>query len=149
MSEVLFYHLQSQPLEKVLPGLLEKCLERNWRVVVQGGDRNRLTDLNDVLWSYKSGSFLPHGMAGEGFEADQPILLSDQPDNPNSAIVRFMVTRAQAPDLASYQRAVFLFDGNDPDALTDARAHWKLVKAAGHDVTYWQQSDAGGWVKKA
>ena len=37
MTEVLFYHLQSQPLERVLPELLEKCLERKWRAVVQVG----------------------------------------------------------------------------------------------------------------
>ncbi|MGA7117695.1 MAG: DNA polymerase III subunit chi, partial [Hyphomicrobium sp.] len=36
-SEVLFYHLERQPLERVLPGLLEKTLQRGWRAVVQAG----------------------------------------------------------------------------------------------------------------
>lgn len=149
MSEALFYHLQNQPLEKVLPGLLEKCIERQWRVVVQAGEGDLLSGLNDFLWSYRADGFLPHGMAGEGREAEQPILLTDQPDNPNSASVRFLIARASPPDLTEYQRAVFLFDGNDPDAVADARIQWKAVKAAGHDATYWQQSDSGGWVKKA
>ena len=35
MTEVLFYHLQNMTLEGVLPPLLEKSLERGWRVVVQ------------------------------------------------------------------------------------------------------------------
>ena len=35
MTEILFYHLQHQPLERVLPTLLEKTLERGWRAVVQ------------------------------------------------------------------------------------------------------------------
>ena len=35
MTEVLFYHLQRQPLERVLPTLLERSLARGWRVVVQ------------------------------------------------------------------------------------------------------------------
>ncbi len=35
MTEVLFYHLQNMSLESVLPPLLEKSLERGWRVVVQ------------------------------------------------------------------------------------------------------------------
>lgn len=39
MTEILFYHLQQQPLEKVLPTLLEKSLERGWRVVVQASSR--------------------------------------------------------------------------------------------------------------
>jgi DNA polymerase III subunit chi len=36
MTEVLFYHLQGMSLESVLPPLLEKSLERGWRVVVHG-----------------------------------------------------------------------------------------------------------------
>ncbi|HEX2539214.1 MAG TPA: DNA polymerase III subunit chi, partial [Pseudolabrys sp.] len=36
MTEVLFYHLQGQKLEGVLPTLLERSVERGWRVVVQG-----------------------------------------------------------------------------------------------------------------
>ncbi|KFL26848.1 DNA polymerase III subunit chi, partial [Devosia sp. 17-2-E-8] len=31
MPDVLFYHLENQPLEKVLPLLLEKTVERGWR----------------------------------------------------------------------------------------------------------------------
>ena len=39
MTEVLFYHLQNMSLESVLPPLLEKSLERGWRVVVQTTSR--------------------------------------------------------------------------------------------------------------
>jgi DNA polymerase-3 subunit chi len=42
-----------------------------------------------------------------------------------------------------------MFDGNDYEAVTSARARWKTYKAAGHDLTYWQQTDRGGWEKKA
>jgi DNA polymerase-3 subunit chi len=30
-----------------------------------------------------------------------------------------------------------------------ARDRWKAYKAAGHALTYWQQTDRGGWEKKA
>ena len=42
-----------------------------------------------------------------------------------------------------------LFDGRDDAAVAQARATWKLVKTAGFDATYWQQSAAGRWEKKA
>jgi DNA polymerase III subunit chi len=35
MTEFLFYHLHRQRTEDVLPALLERSLERGWRVVVQ------------------------------------------------------------------------------------------------------------------
>jgi DNA polymerase-3 subunit chi len=44
---------------------------------------------------------------------------------------------------------VRIFDGNDPDAVDRAREAWKAAKDAGHDATYWQQSDSGRWERKA
>src|SRR5690606_32265473 len=41
MTEILFYHLEAQPLERVLPLLIEKSLERGWRVVVETGSEER------------------------------------------------------------------------------------------------------------
>jgi len=41
----LFYHLERQPLERVLPVLLEKSLERSWRCVVQAASRERVEAL--------------------------------------------------------------------------------------------------------
>ena len=63
MTEVLFYHLQRQPLERVLPALLEQSLERGWRVVVQAASDERVEALDAHLWTYRDDSFLPHGTA--------------------------------------------------------------------------------------
>ena len=49
MTEILFYHLQRQPLEQVLLELLEKCLERNWRAVVHVGSEARRDALDSHL----------------------------------------------------------------------------------------------------
>lgn len=150
MTEALFYHLDSQLLEAVLPTLLAKSLERGWRVVVQAGSRERVEALDAHLWTFADESFLPHGTAADGHEAEQPVFLTDDDSNPNGASVRFLVDRAKPPDdVATYQRIVLIFDGNDPDALAEARVHWKALKAGGLEVTYWQQAERGGWQRKA
>lgn len=149
MTEVLFYHLERRGLDEVLPGLLERCLERGWRTVVQTGSVERRDALNLRLWDYRDDAFLPHGAAGDGFEAEQPVYLTEGPENPNAATVRFLVDRAEPPELGSYERAVYLFDGRDAEALAEARQRWKEARAAGFDVTYWQQSENGRWEKKA
>jgi DNA polymerase-3 subunit chi len=149
MTEILFYHLTRQPLDKVLPGLLEKTLERGWRAVVQAGNRERMEALDGLLWTYADDSFLPHGIQRDGLAEAQPIFLTTAEDNPNAATVRFLVDGAEAGELGVYERVVYLFDGRDDDALAKARAAWKRVKAEGHAATYWQQNDAGRWEKKA
>jgi DNA polymerase-3 subunit chi len=148
-TEVLFYQLERQPLDQVLPGLLEKTLERGWRAVVQAGGEERLESLDALLWTYREDSFLPHGTARDGFLDQQPVFLTIGDDNPNAASVRFLVDGADCDELTAYSRVVYLFDGRDEDALAQARQQWKTAKGAGFDVTYWQQSERGRWEKKA
>jgi DNA polymerase-3 subunit chi len=150
MAEVLFYHLQRQSLEAVLPTLLEKSLERGWRALVRATSEERLAALDDHLWTFSDESFLPHGIEREPDAAEQPVVLTLGEANPNGAAVLFLVEGAPVPAEASaYQRLVLLFDGNDEEALASARAEWKRIKAAGHDATYWQQDPRGRWEKKA
>ena len=149
MTEVLFYHLEQQPLERVLPSLVEKTLERGWRAVVQAGSEERVEALDTLLWTYREESFLPHGTKRDGNAEAQPVYLTSSEDNPNGATVRFLVDGAEARELGGYARVVYLFDGRDGAALEAARAQWKAAKATGADVTYWQQSPEGRWEKKA
>jgi DNA polymerase III subunit chi len=148
MTEVLFYQLDRHPLDRVLPGLLERTLQRGWRAVVQAGSRERAEALDGLLWTYAEESFLPHGMARDGFAAEQPVYLTANGDNPNGAAVRFLVDGADADGLSAYERVVYLFDGRDEEALQAARGQWKRAKAEGFTVTYWQQNERGGWDKK-
>lgn len=147
MTEILFYHLESQPLERVIPVLLEKTLERGWRAVVETGNRERAEVLDALLWTYRDDSFLPHGLEGGPFDADQPVLIATDDTNPNNAAVRFFVDRAVPKSGEGYQRLVYMFSGHDPDAVAEARVAWKNLRD-GNDVTYWQQDTNGRWAKK-
>jgi DNA polymerase-3 subunit chi len=150
MTEILFYHLHRQPLERVLPALLEKSLERGWRVVVQATSDERIEALDAHLWTYRDDGFLPHGTAREGDVAVQPVLLTASDHNPNGANVRFLIDGAPVPEnAANYERIVLMFDGEDEDAVAAARARWNDAKQQGFDVTYWQADELGRWVKRA
>jgi DNA polymerase-3 subunit chi len=150
VTEILFYHLVRQPIERALPALLERSLARGWRVVVQTASQERLEALDAHLWTFRDDSFLPHGTYGEPHAAEQPILLTTGGDNPNGAAARFLLDGAPLPDdVAAYERIVLLFDGEDPDAVDAARARWSAAKQAGHEATYWQPDEQGRWQRKA
>jgi DNA polymerase-3 subunit chi len=150
MAEILFYHLQNQPLEAVLPTLLQKTLERGWRAVVQVTTEERLSALDDHLWTFTEESFLPHGTDREAHAANQPVLITLSDGNANGASIRFLAEGADLPpDIAAYQRIAILFDGTDVEALAIARDQWRKVKEEGHEATYWQQDERGRWQRKA
>lgn len=149
MTEVRFYHLTRTTLERALPQMLEKTLERDQRAVVLAGSRERVEALTAALWTYDDRGFLPHGSAADGHAADQPIWLSEQDERPNDADVLFLADSATSDRLDDYRLCVLLFDGTDADAVAAARQRWRALKDAGHAVTYWQQDEQGRWSQTA
>ncbi len=153
MTEILFYHLQRQPLERVLPLLLEKTLDKNWKAVIRCGSAERLAALDDTLWTWKENSFLPHGTYLDGEGVLQPVYLTLEYECPNAAEVLFLVDGAPLDDKTLetplYERIVLIFDGNDDEQLKSARASWKDVTALELTATYWQQDEKDRWLKKA
>ena len=147
MAEIGFYHLLTTPLDRALPRLLERARGQGYRIVVRAASADRVEHLNTVLWTYDEASFLPHGSARDGNAAGQPIWLTDGDDNPNGAMMLVLADGAEPGELTSYARVADLFDGSDPDAVEAARGRWRRAKAAGHTLTYWQQTGAG-WEKK-
>jgi DNA polymerase-3 subunit chi len=149
LAEILFYHLTESTLEEALPGLLERSLGRGWRAVVQTGSQERRDALDALLWTFRDDSFLGHGTDREPHAAEQPVVLTTEPVNPNAAQIRFVVDGAEPPPLDGYERAVLMFDGHDEAQVAAARGRWKALKAAGHELTYWQQGPDRRWERKA
>ncbi len=150
MGAAWFYHLTRRPLEATLPMLLTRARSAGWRVTVRGTDRTRMEWLDEKLWLAGDAEFLPHGMSGGEFDADQPVLLTVDPAVPNGAACLMSVDGAEiAPDEASaMERVCILFDGNDAAALAHAREQWKALTGAGCAAAYWSE-ESGKWEKKA
>lgn len=107
MAEVLFYHLTNGPLEASLPAMLERSLQRGWRVIVRCGSQAGVAMLDGMLWTYRDDSFLPHGTSAAPHPDRQPIYLTLGDENPNQASVLMLVDGARAT----------------PAEIADSRAH--------------------------
>ena len=149
MSEVLFYHLTQTSLDKTLPGLVERSLERKWKVSIQFESQKRRDEMDTHLWTLSPTSFIPHGLDSDNWPEEQPVILTCKDENPNQSIVRFCVEGAPCSNAENYERIVVIFDGKNDEQLNRVRAQWKEFKAAGHNVTYWQQNENQKWEKKA
>jgi len=148
VTETRFYHLTRSPLERALPRMLEMTLERGQRALVLASSEERVEALNAWLWSYNDRTFLPHGSAKDGHAEDQPIWLSDRDEAPNGADILFLTDGATSQRVGEFARCAILFDGNDPEATAAARAQWRALKDAGHELSYWQQDERGAWSEK-
>ena len=149
MAEIRFYHLTETPLERALPMMLERTLERGQRAIVRGVHLDRLRFLDGLLWTVDDAGFLPHGIDGDPDPDQHPVWLTTATDNPNAANVLFLVDGADAPteEMSALETTAILFDGHDPAAIEAARGQWRTVTTGGLAAVYWAQ-DGGRWVKK-
>lgn len=148
MTTVSFYHLQRTSLDRALPKLLEKVLESGRRAVVIAGSEEQVEALGAALWTYEQRSFLPHGSAADGHADRQPVYLTAADENPNGSDVLVLVDGAASANLGAFDRVLDMFDGHDAEAVEAARARWRDLKDAGHELTYWQQTERGSWERK-
>ena len=146
MNEVRFHHLERRRVDQALPRLLERALEEGSRIVVRASSDEMVAALNERLWTYDDASFLPHGAAGDGDPTTQPIFLTSEVENPNAAtmLVRLSGVEASEADDA-FDLIVLMFDGRDEASLAHARGEWRRLKDQGRTISYWRESDEGGW----
>jgi DNA polymerase-3 subunit chi len=144
---VSFYQLMHSPLEKVLPKLLEKVYDAGKRAVVVARSEESLKQLNTVLWTYSTLSFIPHGCIHdcEDTKADQPIWLSTEIENPNSATL-CVATHEQAiqdPKAFGFDRILDIYDHTIDSGQKRFNDRLAFYKNKGATLSLWQQTKEG------
>ncbi len=146
MSEVRFHHLERRRVDEALPRILERALEEGRRVLVRATSEDMAAALNERLWTYDDASFLPHGADGDGDPTSQPIFLTSEAGNPNRATMLVRLAGAEGGEGdEAFDLAFLLFDGRDEAELAHARTEWRRLKDEGRAISYWRESDEGGW----
>lgn len=149
MTAIQFYHLTATPLERALPKLLQKAFDGGFKTLVVADSDARVDQLNQLLWTYDPNSFLPHGSEKDGQSEKQPILLSTSAAPKNDANLLAITDGRMLENAAGFERVLDIFDGGNAEAVASARARWSEYKNAGHEISYFRQTDAGGWEKAA
>jgi len=148
MTEYWFYHLEASTLEGVLPGLLEKTLEKGWRALVKLPE-GKLAELDSFLWTFRDDAFLPHGRNDEPQAELQPILLSASTQSAKGFDAVFLLDGADIADMDGVSRVMIMINGRSQEDIARERERWKTLKTADVDLAYYQQDDRGRWEKKA
>jgi DNA polymerase-3 subunit chi len=148
-TRIGFYHLTKSTLEQALPKLLDRALKAGHKTLLIAGSAERIEHLDALLWTFEADSWLPHGAVRGGDAALQPILLTVDDENLNQADVLVLTDGVSSTKVDQFSRCINLFDGNDAEAVQAARRQWKDWAAQGLALTYFQQSERGGWQEKA
>ena len=149
LQDIRFYHLTQQTLEQALPKLMVKVIGVGMRALVKVPDKTYMDTLDKVLWDFDPASFILHDKDGSSYPGDQNIFLTLNDDNVNQSDIIVLVDNMMIDDFSAYKRCLYMFDGRNEVIVSKAREHWKKFKDSDTDMSYWQQTEFGGWEQKA
>ncbi|WP_067736346.1 DNA polymerase III subunit chi [Novosphingobium naphthalenivorans] len=139
-----FYQLSRDPAEAALPLIARNVMKLGERLLVVSADPQQRQRICQALWSLGEDSFLANGMAGEGQEDRQPILLSEAPQPLNGANFLAIADGQWREGEVPFARTFFLFDDR---TVQHARETWRMLRGReGVEHFYWKQ-EGGRWIQ--
>jgi len=136
MTEVDFYILKDKAPQAGMQfacRLAEKIFKDGHQVYINTTSGQQLKQLDDLLWTFRQGSFLPHAVCTDNEPEATPILLGHaiEPDGPSDVLVNL------AEDIPAFfsrfSRVTELVSGDDTQRET-ARTRYKFYKDRGYTV---------------
>lgn len=138
MTHVDFYILndsQSAALPLFTCRLAEKAYRQGHQVYIQTDSDHQLRQLDELLWTFRDGSFLPHGVhaTGDDLAGGQPILLGRtiEPEGPGDVLLNLA---GDVPAFFSrFNRVAELVGGSDSQ-IAAARNRYRFYKDRGYSL---------------
>ena len=136
MTEVDFYILKDKAPQAGMQfacRLAEKIFKDCHQVYINTTSGQQLKQLDDLLWTFRQGSFLPHAVCTSNEPEAAPILLGHaiEPDGPSDVLVNL------AEDIPAFfsrfSRVTELVSGDDTQREM-ARTRYKFYKDRGYTV---------------
>lgn len=139
MSRIDFYILpesgnQSRP--QFACALTAKAWKAGNRVGLLAADRDQAGDLDNLLWTFRDISFVPHALAGSSEAADVPVLIGwNDSAVLNEAGVDVLINLADnMPSAAAkFDRIAEIVGGNDAERSA-ARQRYREYRDQGHEL---------------
>lgn len=128
-----FYLLTSEQAEDrhlLACRLIEKAYRKNHRVYVHCIDQQQAELIDELLWTFKDDSFIPHNLQGEGPEPPPPVQVgfAKEPRGYNDILINLA---PEIPAFYSRFRRVIELVLNQEDDKALSRNRYKLYRSQG------------------
>lgn len=144
-QEIRFYELSKVKIEQALPQLLYKIydsLPENILLLVE--DQKQAISYDQLLWTFSSNKFLPHGKATDEKNIYHPLLITDKEENLNQA--QIIVTNCVVSNdfIKQFTKQIMIFPESQKDIFLEKLSSLEYPSDV---VTYWKQDQSGKWYK--
>jgi DNA polymerase III subunit chi len=135
--EITFYVLADlEPAKRLSTAcrIIEKAFQQKHAIYVHARDQAEAEQLDELLWTFKAESFIPHHLVGDGPTPPPPVRIGWK-DIPPEASDLLINLHAAAPEQPRRFRRIVEIVGGDEPMREAARQHWRQYKQQGYPVT--------------
>lgn len=111
--------------------LCDKARGRGHRLFIHAGDEAEAKALDDLLWSFRPASFLPHELVSIDPRADIAIGWGDEPEDHSDVLVNLAL--APPPFFSRFERVAEIVT-QESDGLEALRNSWRFYKDRGYPL---------------
>lgn len=135
MAEATFYQLAETLSEEgrqlqAICRVIQKVYQVTGGAGVLCASAEAARTLDDLLWTFNQGSFIPHGLA----PSDEPVCLATEVQALPQRRVLVLTVPTLPDDLAGFERVVdFILP--DPEAVKAARRRYRALASRGYSLT--------------
>lgn len=117
--------------ERLACRLAEKAFRHGRRVFVAAASAADASRLDDLLWTFQQGSFVPHAIAGQaGDDEDHPVLIGTGSAPATHRDVLIVLRSDVPPEYRHFRRVIEIVPG-EPGGRSQARARFRYYREQG------------------
>jgi DNA polymerase-3 subunit chi len=116
---------------QVAARLADKAFQRGHRIFINAVDEPQAQALDELLWSYRPASFLPHGLLGTAEASKIAIGWGQEPDDHDDLLINLQLN--VPPFFGRFHRVAEVVT-QDPDSLAALRASWRFYQERGYQL---------------
>lgn len=136
MTRIDFY-ISKEPLNAARHTLAcriaEKAYKLGNRVHIHTGSAEQARLMDDLLWTFREGSFLPHQQNSNNPEKSTPVIVGHGKDLSSDADVLINLAQDIPSFFSQFERVAELVN-EDPLYKTQARERYKFYRDRGYDL---------------
>jgi DNA polymerase-3 subunit chi len=113
--------------------LAEKAYRLDNTVHIRTGDRGLAGKIDELLWTFRDGSFVPHEILNTGGPAEAPITIGIEASSGAAADLLINLSSEVPDDVATFPRIAEIVS-SDEDSRLQSRQRFAAYRKQGHTL---------------
>ncbi len=148
---VSFYQLAFDPVEKIIPKLVDGMTKAGIKSVIMASDTEMMNKINASMWTFSTLAFVPHGTREDSLDIidELPNFLTTTLENPITASACIVCNEEiifKNANTFGFERILYIFDGTSSQATQMLHERMHYHQSCNDQMTIWHQTKAG-WAK--